>query len=60
MQQEMLAIMAAACTPSALAQVRDPVYRIYCNAVRNLPDAAPSLLANQSQDQPYNLCPPVY
>jgi len=37
MQQEMLSIMATARTPEGLAQVRDPVYRIYCNAVQNLP-----------------------
>jgi DNA polymerase I len=45
MQQEMLAIMATACTPAGLALVRDPVYRVYCNAVRNLPCAAPPVLA---------------
>jgi DNA polymerase I len=44
MQQAMLSIMASACTPADLTQVRDPVYRIYCNAVRNLPDiSAPAL-----------------
>jgi DNA polymerase I len=43
-QQAMLSVMASACTPADLAQVRDPVYRIYCNAVRNLPDiSAPAL-----------------
>lgn len=45
MQQDMLAIMATACTPAGLALVRDPVYRVYCNAVRNLPCAAPPVLA---------------
>jgi DNA polymerase I len=45
MQQDMLAIMATACTPAELALVRDPVYRVYCNAVRNLPCAAPPVLA---------------
>jgi DNA polymerase, archaea type len=44
MQQAMLAIMATARTPAGLAQVRDPVYRVYCKAVRNLPCATlPSL-----------------
>jgi DNA polymerase I len=44
MQQEMLAIMATAFTPAGLGQVRDTVYRVYCNAVQNLPSAAlPSL-----------------
>lgn len=37
MQQEMLAIMATAGTPADLARVRDPVYRVYCSAVENLP-----------------------
>jgi DNA polymerase I len=45
MQQEMLSIMATARTPADLAQVRDPVYRIYCNAVLNLPLATPAVLA---------------
>ena len=45
MQQEMLAIMATASTPADLARVRDPVYRAYCNAVRNLPCAALPALA---------------
>jgi DNA polymerase I len=45
MQQEMLSIMATARTPAGLGQVRDPVYRIYCNAIRNLPCAAPAALA---------------
>jgi DNA polymerase I len=45
MQQDMLAIMATACTPAGLALVHDPVYRVYCNAVRNLPCAAPPELA---------------
>lgn len=45
MQQDMLAIMATACTPAGLALIRDPVYRVYCNAVRNLPCAAPPVLA---------------
>jgi DNA polymerase I len=45
MQQEMLSIMAGACTPADLAQVRDRVYRVYCNAVRNLPDAGTPVLA---------------
>jgi DNA polymerase I len=40
MQEQMLAIMAAAGTPAGLEMVRDPVYRVYCRAVRNLPDAA--------------------
>jgi DNA polymerase I len=40
MQQEMLAIMATARTPAELAQVRDPVYQVYCTAVRNLRYAA--------------------
>jgi DNA polymerase, archaea type len=44
MQQEMLSIMATARTPAGLGQVRDPVYRIYCNAIRNLPCAAPPAL----------------
>jgi DNA polymerase, archaea type len=39
MQQEMLAIMATARTPAGLARVRGPVYRVYGNAVRNLPQA---------------------
>ncbi len=45
MQQEMLAIMATARTPAELAQVRDPVYRVYCNAVASLPQAVPPALA---------------
>ena len=45
MQQEMLAIMATASTPAGLALVRDPVYRVYCNAVQNLPCTAPPVLA---------------
>jgi DNA polymerase, archaea type len=45
MQQEMLAIMAGACTPADLARVRDTVYRVYRNAVRNLPDAGTPVLA---------------
>ena len=45
MQQEMLSIMATARTPAELGQVRDPVYRVYCNAVQNLPRAAPPALA---------------
>ncbi len=45
MQQEMLAIMATASTPAGLGQVRDPVYQVYCNAVQNLPHAAPPALA---------------
>ncbi len=45
MQQEMLSIMATARTPAGLGQVRDPVYRIYCNAIRNLPCTAPAALA---------------
>jgi DNA polymerase I len=45
MQQEMLAIMAIARTPAGLGQVRDQVYRVYCNAVQNLPCAALPALA---------------
>jgi DNA polymerase, archaea type len=45
MQQEMLSIMATARTPAELGQVRDQVYRIYCNAIQNLPCAAPPVLA---------------
>jgi len=45
MQQEMLAIMATACTPDELAQVRDQVYRIYSKSAGNLPHAAPPALA---------------
>lgn len=45
MQQEMLVIMATARTPADLAGVRDPVYRVYCNAVQNLRCAAPPALA---------------
>jgi len=45
MQQEMLAIMATARTPAGLGLVRDPVYRVYCTAVQNLPAAAPPELA---------------
>jgi DNA polymerase, archaea type len=45
MQQDMLTIMAAASTPAELGRVRDQVYRVYCNAVRNLPCAAPPALA---------------
>jgi DNA polymerase elongation subunit (family B) len=45
MQEEMLAVMAAARTPGELAQVRDAVYRIYCTAVRNLSSAPPPALA---------------
>lgn len=45
MQQEMLAIMATASNPAVLGMVRDPVYRIYCNAVQNLPCAPPTELA---------------
>jgi DNA polymerase I len=45
MQQEMLAIMATARTPAGLGQVRDQVYRAYCNAVQNLPCAALPALA---------------
>jgi DNA polymerase I len=45
MQQEMLAIMATASTPAGLALVRDPVYRVYCKAVKNLPCTAPPVLA---------------
>jgi DNA polymerase I len=45
MQQDMLAIMATTCTPAGLALVRDPVYRVYCNAVRNLPCASSQALA---------------
>ncbi len=44
-QQEMLAIMATARTPADLVQVRDQVYPVYANAVRNLPGAAPPDLA---------------
>ena len=48
MQQEMLAIMATARTPAGLGLVRDPVYRVYCNAVRNLPSAAlPALVISR-------------
>jgi len=44
MQRDMLAIMATARTPADLAQVRDPVYQVYGNAVRNLSHATlPSL-----------------
>jgi DNA polymerase I len=45
MQQEMLAIMATAGTPEDLWQVRDPVYRCYCDAVRNISRAPLSSLA---------------
>jgi DNA polymerase I len=45
MQQKMLSIMATARTPAELGQVRDQVYRIYCNAIQNLPCAAPPVLA---------------
>jgi DNA polymerase I len=45
MQREMLSIMATASTPAGLGQVRDPVYQVYCNAVQNLPRAAPPALA---------------
>jgi len=45
MQQEMLAIMAGARTPPELLQVRDQVYRVYCNAVNGLRHAAPQDLA---------------
>jgi DNA polymerase I len=45
MQQDMLAIMATARTPAELGRVRDPVYRVYCTAVRNLPCAPPPALA---------------
>ena len=45
MQQEMLAIMATAPTPADLALVRCSVYKIYCNAIRNLPDAGTPALA---------------
>lgn len=45
MQQDMLAIMATACTPAGLERVRDQVYRVYCNAVQNLPYAVPPVLA---------------
>ena len=44
MQQKMLAIMATARTTADLVRVQAPVYRVYCNAVINLPHAgAPSL-----------------
>jgi len=44
MQQEMLALMSTARAPAELGEVRDTVYRVYCNAVRNLPCAPlPSL-----------------
>jgi DNA polymerase I len=45
MQQDMLAIMATACTPAGLERVRDQVYRVYCNALQNLPYAVPPVLA---------------
>jgi DNA polymerase I len=45
MQREMLSIMTTASTPAGLGQVRDPVYQVYCNAVRNLPYATPPALA---------------
>lgn len=45
MQQEMLAIMATARSPDELAQVRDPVYRIYSKYAGNLPHANPLALA---------------
>jgi DNA polymerase I len=45
MQQEMLAIMATACTPADLALVQASVYQVYGDAVRNLPHAGTSELA---------------
>jgi DNA polymerase I len=45
MQLEMLSLMATARTVAALGQVRDQVYRVYCDAVRNLPRADASSLA---------------
>jgi len=45
MQQEMLAVMAEVRTPAKLAQVRDRVYRVYCNAAGDLPHADPQDLA---------------
>jgi DNA polymerase I len=48
MQQEMLAIMATAPTVAELGQVRDPVYRVYCTAVRNLAHAGtPALVISR-------------
>ena len=60
MQQEMLAIMATARTPAELAQVRDPVYRVYCKCRPEPPACRSTGAGDQPQDQPDNVCPPLY